>query len=1040
MAPKRSLFRLLAEQRRFVYMAVAVLSGAGIWAALRLPSAIYPELEFSRITVVTQGSSLGARQVLFGITRPIEEAISIVPGVTRVQSRSIRGGSETNITFAPKTDMIFALQQVQARVNQVRADLPPELDIEVERLTPSLFPILSYNVEGGDPATLYDLARYQIKPLISRVPGVGRVDVMGSDVREIEVIADPAKLATQQMTFNDLAQAISASTTVEAVGRMPKDYRQYLIVTTTEAHSVDDIANIVVGHGLRVGNLATVNSGTEDHVRIVAGDGKPAALVNITRQLGGNTLDIADSVASIAASLRKTLPRGVTLKPVYDQASLVRDAVKSVRDAMIVGAVLAVIVLLLFLRHARITAISASSIPITMAITVFIMSLVGQTFNLMTLGAMAIAIGLVIDDAVVITENIVRHAHKEPNRDIAIRDAVQELIWPVTTSTITTVVVFLPLGLLTGVEGQFFHALSITLTIAVLVSLLVALTIIPLLSEQYLNVEEIEADERESAGKPRGVLARVGHGIDSLADRYERALAASLRHAKWIIPIAIVLIVAGLLVQRVAPTGFLPEIDEGAFVLDYTSPGGTALSETDRQVHIAENILLSTPEITGISRRTGAELGLFATEQNVGDISARLKPEGERDRSTQEVIDDLRPKIEKAVPRLRIEFVQILSDVINDLAGAARPVEIKMFGTDLNALEAYAKKLEPKMSKVDGLEDYFNGVSEPGAELDMTINQAEANRIGLTPTQIADAVSGTLLGVPAGEVRLDDRSVAVRVRAPDSVRYNPQLLAALPIFSPKTNTTIPLGSLATFHPVETRAELLRENQQQLISATADLADRSLGAVMADVKQVLADNPPPPGIRIELGGQYAGQQQAFKALLLVLGLAAASVIAVMVIQFQSFVEPLVVLLAAPLSFVGAVGLLLITGTPLNVSSFMGLILLVGLIVKNGIILLDFTRHLMRNDGLTLEPALREAARIRLRPILMTTLCTLFGLLPLALGIGAGSDMQKPLALAVIGGLALSTPITLFMVPTLLVAIRGRNYRLGEVAEVVESQAA
>ena len=1036
MAPKPSLFRVLAAQRRFVYMAVAVLSGAGIWAALQLPSAIYPELEFSRITVVTEGSSLGARQVLFGITRPIEEAISIVPGVTRVQSRSIRGGSETNITFAPKTDMIFALQQVQARVNQVRADLPPELDIEVERLTPSLFPILSYNVEGGDPATLYDLARYQIKPLISRVPGVGRVDVMGSDVREVEVIADPAKLATQQMTFNDLAQAISASTTVEAVGRMPQDYRQYLIVTTTEAHSVDDIANIVVAHGLRVGNLATVNAGTEDHVRIVAGDGKPAALVNITRQLGGNTLNIADSVASIAASLRKTLPRGVTLKPVYDQASLVRDAVRSVRDAMIIGAVLAVIVLLLFLRHGRITAISASSIPITMAITVFVMSLVGQTFNLMTLGAMAIAIGLVIDDAVVITENIVRHAHKQPNRDIAIRDAVQELIWPVTTSTITTVVVFLPLGLLTGVEGQFFHALSITLTIAVLVSLLVALTIIPLLSEQFLNVQEIEADDQEAAAKPRGVLARIGHGIDSLADKYERALGASLRHARWIIPIAIVLIVAGLLVQRVAPTGFLPEIDEGAFVLDYFSPGGTALAETDRQVNIIERMLLSTPEITGISRRTGAELGLFATEQNRGDMTVRLKPEGERDRSTQEVIDDLRPRIEKAVPRLRVEFVQILSDVINDLAGAARPVEIKMFGTDLNALEAYAKKLEPKMSKVDGLEDYFSGVSEPGAELDMNINQAEANRVGMTPTQIAAAVSGTLLGVPAGELRLDDRSVAVRVRAPDSVRYNPQLLAALPIFSPKTNTAVPLGSLATFQPVETRAELLRENQQQLISATADLADRSLGAVMADVKQVLSDNPPPEGIRVELGGQYAGQQQAFKALLLVLGLAAASVIAVMVIQFQSFVEPLVVLLAAPLSFVGAVGLLLITGTPLNVSSFMGLILLVGLIVKNGIILLDFTRHLMRNEGLTLEPALREAARIRLRPILMTTLCTLFGLLPLALGIGAGSDMQKPLALAVIGGLALSTPITLFMVPTLLVAIRGGNYRLGERAEVVE----
>ncbi|HEY4131923.1 MAG TPA: efflux RND transporter permease subunit, partial [Gemmatimonadaceae bacterium] len=565
MSQKRSLFSLLAAQRRFVYMAIAVLSAAGIWAATQLPSAIYPELTFSRITIVVQGSSLGARQMLFSVSRPIEEAVSIVPGVTRVQSRAIRGGTETNVTFTSSTDMIYALQQVQARVNQIRSDLPQGVDIEIERLTPSLFPILSYNLENGDPATLYDIARYTIAPLISRVPGVGRVDVQGSSVHEVEVIAEPARLAAQQMTFNDLATAIQAATTVNAVGRMPEDYKQYLIVTANEAHSTDDIANIVIGHGLRVGDVATVKTGTEDQVRMVAGDGKPAALINITRQIGGNTLAIADSVASIAAGLKKILPRGAILKPVYDQASLVRDAVKSVRDAMIIGAVLAVIILLLFLRHGRITAISASSIPITMAITVFIMSRIGQTFNLMTLGAMAIAIGLVIDDAVVITENIVRHTQKQRNREIAIRDAIQELIWPVTTSTITTVVVFLPLGLLTGVEGQFFHALSITLTIAVLVSLVVALTIIPLLSEQFLHPEDIEPED--TANPPRGFLARVGHGIDSLSDKYERALAGSLNHARWIIPIAIVLVVAGVIVQRLAPTGFLPEIDEGAFVL-----------------------------------------------------------------------------------------------------------------------------------------------------------------------------------------------------------------------------------------------------------------------------------------------------------------------------------------------------------------------------------------------------------------------------------------------------------------------------------------
>jgi len=1019
---RRALFTILGQQRRFVYLAVVLLTVAGIWSALQLPSAIYPELEFSRVTVVVNGTSLGARQVLFSITRPVEEAISIVPGVTRVQSRAIRGGSETNITFAPRTDMVDALQQVRARVNQIANDLPQGLDVEVERQTPSLFPIISYNLEGGDPATLYDIARYQIKPIISRVPGVGRVDVQGSDVREIEVVADPARLAGQRLTFEDVADAIRQATTVTAVGRMPENYKQYLIVSAGEAHSLDDVANVVVGHGVRVRDIATVTSGTEDHVRIIAGDGKPAALLNITRQPGGNTVAIADSIAAIARNLRAALPPGVRIKAVYDQAALVRDAVKSVRDAMMIGAVLAVIVLLLFLRHARITAISASSIPLTMAITVFVMSLVGQTFNLMTLGAMAISIGLVIDDAVVITENIVRHLHLTPDRDVAIREAVQEIIWPVTTSTITTVVVFLPLGLLTGVEGQFFHALSITLTISVLVSPVLALSIIPLLSEQFLTA----ADAQPEPG--RGILTRLGRWIDRTSDRYERSLGAILHHARPMTMVALVLVGAGVLAYKFVETGFLPEMDEGAFVLDYTTPGGTALAETDRQLHIVEKILASTPEITGTSRRTGAELGLFATEQNTGDIVARLKPQGQRDRSIFDVIDEVRTKIERSVPRMRIEFVQILSDIINDLAGNASPVEIRLFGQDLAQLEGYGTKLGEKLEPVEGLEDLFNGVSEPSAELSMEIAGAEANRVGLTPDQVSAEVSGALLGVTAGEVRLDDRSVSVRVRAPDSVRFSPRLLGSLPIYSPTTQSPVPLASLATFTPGEARGELRRENQQQLIVMTADLSDRSLGAVMGDVRKVLADNPPPAGVRVELGGQYASQRQAFRALLLVLGLAAASVIGVMVLQFQSFVEPLVILLAAPLSFVGALLLLLITGTALNVSSFMGLILLVGLIVKNGIILLDFTRHRMRADGLALEQAIREAARIRLRPILMTTLCTLFGLLPLALGLGAGSELQRPLALAVIGGLALSTPITLYVVPTLLVAIRGRDYVL------------
>jgi CzcA family heavy metal efflux pump len=1023
------LFDLLSAQRRFVYLAVAGASVAGIWTALSLPSAIYPELLFPRITVVAGGTALDAREVVFAVTRPIEEAVTSVQGVRRVTSRSIRGSSEVQLYFNEHTDMQVALQQTQQRLTQAREALPPEVHVEAERLSPSVFPIFSYNLEGGDPATLYDLAQYQLRPSFSRVPGVGRVEVQGSAVREIEVIADPARLAALGMSYSDLAQEINHSLTVDAVGRVTQSYSQYLVVEDQAIRSADSVGGIVLGNGLRVRDVAKVSVGTSDRVNVIAGDGRPAVLINITRQIGGNTVAIADSVAVIAASMAKSLPPGVRLVPVYDQAALVRDALTSVRDAMLIGAVLAVLVLLVFLRNGRVTAIAASSIPLTLAITVGIMARLGQTFNLMTLGAMAIAIGLVIDDAIVITENIVRHMRLTPDRAYAVRDAVHELIWPVTTSTLTTVVVFAPLSLLTGVVGQFFAALSITLSVAVMVSLILALTIIPLLAESLLADR---APEEEMAGDgPRSALGRVGariaKALDGLTDRYERSLGATLHHPRPIVAGAFALLVVGVLIQRVVGSGFLPEMDEGAFVIDYITPGGTPLDESDRLVNIAERILAREPEVASTSRRLGAELGLFATPQNIGDIAVRLESLHDRSRSSQEVIDDVRVKINRAAPRLHIEFVQILSDVINDLSGAAKPVEIKLFGTQLDTLERYATTLAPKLQAVEGLEDLNSGVSQPASEMHLQVSFAEASRIGLDPQEVASEVSSALLGVSAGDLRLEDHTIGVRVRAPDAFRYAPSSLDVLPIHNAATRSTTPLSSIATATPTVTRAEYHRENQQQMIALTADVSTRSLGGVMADVKRVLARNPPPRDIRVEIAGQYANQQSSFRALMIVLTLAAVSVVAIMLIQFRSFIEPLLIVLAAPLSFVGAVGLLWITGTQLNVSSLMGLILLIGLIVKNGIILLDFTELRMRNNGERLEDAIRHAARVRLRPILMTTLCTLAGLVPLALGIGAGSELQKPLAIAVIGGLTLSTPITLYLVPTLLVAIRGRDFR-------------
>jgi len=1025
-----NVFDLLLRQRRAIYLTVAGLSVVGLGTATHIPSAIYPELTFPRITIVARGSTLGPRQVVFSITRPIEEAVSLVPGVTRVRSRSIRGASEISVTFSPQTDLLFALQQTQARVNQLRPQLPPDLEIEIERLTPSLFPILSYNLEGGDPATLYDLARYQVRPALARIPGVSRVEVQGGDIHEVEVVADPGRLAALGMTYDDLAEAIRRAVTVSAVGRAVRDYRQFLLLTDAEAHTLDDVANAVIRPGVRVRDLASVSLGTQDRTRLIYGDGRPAALINVARQIGGNTLVVADSVARVMERLQPTFPTGVRVKRVYDQASLVRESVRSVRDAMALGALLVVVILFIFLREGWITAISATAIPLTLAITVFVMQLTGQTFNLMSLGAMAIAIGLVIDDAVVVVENIARHLASGRDPRPALRAAVQELVWPVTTSTLTTVVVFLPLALLQGVVGQFFATLAATLGAAVLISLLLALTIIPLLSHELASGRAARGAEGERSRLKR-ISAGFGQLIDGLPALYSRSLALVLDHPRRVVLVAAAFIGAGLVATRFVPTAFLPDMDEGAFVLDYFTPGGTALTESDRELKIAEAVLTSIPEIDGISRRTGAELGLFATEQNRGDIVARLVPRHERSRSVFEVMDEARQQIAGAVPRLHIEFVQILSDLINDLAGSAKPIEVKLFGDRLEEMEGYARRIAPRLEAVRGLVDLYNGVSEPNAELRMKVNGEDAARLGLTPGQVGDEVSGALLGVRAGQVLEEDRSLDIRVRAPDSVRFALARLGSLPMLGPggPRDRATPLGALADLRAVDTRAELLRENQRQMIALTAQVEGASLGEVARGVEGVLEANPPPRGVTVVLGGQVQSQREAFRSLLLALLLAAAGVVGVMIVQFESWTEPLLILLVAPVSFIGAILLLLATGTPLNVASFMGLILLVGLIVKNGIILLDFCQRRMRHEGETLGVAIRIAATTRLRPILMTTLCTLCALLPLALGLGPGSELQRPLALTVIGGLAVSTPITLYLVPTLVVAIRGRDYRPG-----------
>jgi len=1064
--------RFVDRHHKATYLVVALLCVAGLYSASQLPSSIYPEVEFPRIIIVAEGLQLEPRNMVTAVARPLENAVSALQNVqvARVTARSVRGSAEVSIQFAPNTDMELALQLVQAKINEVQPELPAGVTLDVQRLTPSVFPIISYNVTGAPPVVLRDLAIYTIRPRLARLPGVAQARVEGGDVREIEVIVTPDRLAANHLVVSQIEDAIAQTSTVTSVGRVSRDYQQYNVLATGEALSLDDVRQIVVAtpsstktkpedNGadrapIRVGDVAEVKYGAEDRTSIFTGDGVPAALVSVTRQIGGNTVDIADEVDQAVADLQPQLPRGVKIERVYNQAAFVRDSIANVRDAILIGGLLAVGVLLFFLGHVRITIIAATTIPLTVVITFFFMRLFGQTFNLMSLGGIAVAIGLVIDDAVVIVENIERHLRRRTveSRGDAIYGSVGELMAAVIGSTITTVVVFLPLVLLEGVTGQFFSALSVALTVSVLVSLVLALTLIPLLADRLLPMDagaglvpdragEVEGpvlDDRDDTRiepedeggamvevDPRhGFAYRIQTFLKTIEQTYVWALERVFAHRRMALLATLIVVVLGAFVYTRIETGFLPEMDEGGFVLDYRLPPGTSLAETNKVVSQIEQVLKKTPEVDAFSRRTGSQLGFFATDPNEGDILVRLKDNRRRD--SDEIVDDLRAEIEQRFPQAHAEFVKLLEDVINDLAGEPRPVEVKLFGDDLKVLQRTATELGDRIEKINGIVELYNGVSEGSPELVARIDPVRAGRAGLTVQTISAQLNEALLGKRVTQIREGDRLVGVRVRLPDETRFDFAKISNVPITTPG-GLTQPLSAFADIQRAAGQSELIRQDQRQMVAITAGLSGRGLGSVTSDVRAVLNRTNLPPGVTYQLGGQYESQQTAFRGLLTVFGLALALVFIVLVVQFRSYVKPLIILFAAPVSLVGALLALWITRTPLNISSFMGLIMLVGLVVKNGIILLDYTDRLRAERDIPLADALREAGRVRLRPILMTTLCTIFGLAPLAIGLGAGAELQRPLAIAVIGGLTLSTFITLLVMPTLALQLESLGSR-------------
>ena len=983
-------------------LGTAILFAAGLASISSIPSGIYPEVAFPRIAVIASVPGLGIKSVEVGVTRTLEKALSVVLGVVRVRSKTVRGASQLEIYFAPATEMVQALNDVRARTAEAGSSLPAGTSLIVERMTPSVFPIISVVVSGNrSPSDLRDYAFYDLQPRLSRLPDVSYVTVQGGDVREVLVEADPLALASARLSIDDLAARLAKCEELRAIGRMDRGRLQYQVMGDSLPARIGQLEDLAVAgppeSPVRLGDVARIEVSHQDRLVAVRSDGQDAVTLTVFRRLGGNALTISRALGGVLAEAAATAPAGIRVHTVYDQAQLVKSSLASVRDAILVGGLFSILTLFVFLRSPRATFIAAAAIPTTLVISFFFLRLSGDTLNLMSLGGLAIAIGLLIDDTVVVIENIARHLEAGAGGDQAVGEASREIGGAVIGSTFTTVLVFIPLAFVSGVVGQFFQSLSLALGIAVMVSLVVSLTVIPLLAARFL------------AGRTMPGPGKVYRRAEGL---YERALREGLRWPRTSLAVALLAVVPGYFIYHALESGFMPDMDEGAFVLDYFMPVGTSLQETDRAMRKVEAILRETPDVQHYLRRTGAELGFFATEPFTGDVLISLAP-GRR-RSMNEVIEELEEKVKERVPELvEVEFVPLVKDQINDLSGIEDPVDVKVFGPDLAVLREIAVEVAGELEKVKGVQEPNPHVRAGNPDLVVRADSLMAGRAGLTAQAINSQLDAALYGQVAFTLPEEDRLTGVRVRYPDRVRFDRAALGEIPISTP-SGDPVPLRQVAAIEETRSLNELWRENQQPVIDVTAQIRGRDLGSVTRDIAARIAGLSIPRGYRLELAGDYRSQRQAFWNLLVVLVTGAALVFFLMALQFKSLLLPFLVFLTQPLSLTSALLALLLTGTPLNVSSFMGAILLVGLDVKNGILLIDLVGRL-RRAGRPLEEALLAAGRARFRPIIMTSLATILGLLPLAFGIGPGAQMQKPLAIAVIGGLTANMLFTRLIIP-------------------------
>jgi CzcA family heavy metal efflux pump len=1016
-----ALARFVEAHSRAVLVIVISLTLAGLGLIFSLPIAIFPQTDFPRVVILVDNGITPVNIQMQTVTRPIEEAIRIVPGITNVRSVTARGSTEINVFFRWDVDILNALHLVQGRIAQITPSLPPESRFYINRLTFSVFPMMGLSVTSPTRSLsdLWQLVYYNLAPRMYRLPGVAETRIVGGRKPEFHVLIDPGKLNSYSMPITKVVDAIRQSNLIAPAGMVQENYHLYLTTVTGLIEEKEQIENLVVDvvHGtpVPVSSIATVVPGEQPVYNVVTADGRNAVLLNILQQPDGNAVQIADTVKTELTNVRKELPPDIQVGTFYDQSLLVRDSIQGVAESIIIGLFLSIAVLVGFLKNWRTTVVAAVVIPIAVLMAIVCMRIFGMSFNLMTLGGLAASIGIVIDDAIVMVENIMVHLSMENSPTKAAQSAVRELTPALIGSTLTPILVFVPLTSLTGVTGVFFRALAMTMVTALLASLFLAIFFTPVLAAWFLKPRTgvVTADLEKAEDATEGRILR------GLTARYERALHWALDHPKIILTAAFGVLVGSVLIYFGLGQGFLPDMDEGAFVLDYRTPPGTSLQETDRILRHIEQFLRETPEVESYSRRTGARLALAIAEPNTGDFLIRLKKK--RSRSLDDVTSELRRKITTSETAIDVEFPHILEDLVGDLAWSPQPIEVKIHNDDDNVSHEIAHRVEEWLPKVKGVVDIVNESIPIGPAVNIRVDLDKAQRAGFTVQNVADIEASILDGTLASTMIRGERSYGIRVRYPLAFRSSTEILSSLLVTSPN-GQTLPLSSISHLENESATYEIRRENLRNISTVTARLEGRDLGSAMDEIQRRLAHEVEMPvGTDIEYGGLYQVQQESFRGLVQVLLTSIFLIFIVLVFEFSSFSHPIAIVAATLLCTSGALLALFLTGTTLNISSFMGGIMVIGIVHKNGILMLDSEKEFSRR-GYKLKEAIFHAGRRRLRPILMTALAALFGMLPLAVAVGSGAQMLQPLAIAVMGGIIVSLILTLLVTPVIYYLLR------------------